>query len=496
MKTKKLLYILPLAVLVACEPEFDDVEFNGGSADFTRTVAVGNSLTAGFQSGALRRDKQEVSFPAMIAQQLQKVGGGDFKQPLLADGVGVGSTGNAEFGIFIKADCQGTVGPSPGPIASAGQLDQFASSVGAAGPYNNVGVPGAKSFHVVAPGYGNPVNIQAGLGNPYYGRFANPLDFDETMLGAAVRANPTFFTLFIGSNDVLSYATSGGSGVDQTGNTDVLTYGSNDITDPNAFAAVYSQIVTALTANGAKGAVATIPDVTSIPFFTTVPIGTDAVSQAQADQLNSALAYGAYNAGLDQVAADTSNPFTKAFTQQMADARKISFTAGQINTFVVMDPSLTDLTVVNPALVSMRQIRPGELLTLTTPGDSIRCAQWGTAKPIAPQFHLTSDEIKSIGDAVASYNSTIKSIANANGLAFVDANARLKELATTGIVESGVAFSDAFISGGAFSLDGVHPATRGYAIIANDFIDAINSTYGANVPKLDVASYPAFEIVQ
>ena len=230
-------------------------------------------------------------------------------------------------------------------------------------------------------------------------------------------------------------------------------------------------------------------------FLQLWPIGTDAVTQTDADQLNSLAAYGGYNAGLDQIAADTSNPITKAFTQAMADARKIRFTAGQINTFVVMDPTLTDLTAINPALVSMRQIRPGELLTLTTPGDSIRCAQWGTAKPIAPQFHLTSDEINNISDAVAAYNSTIKSIASANGLAFVDANARLKELAATGIVESGIAFSDAFISGGAFSLDGVHPATRGYAIIANDFIDAINSKYGANVPRLDVASYPAFEIV-
>mgnify|MGYP003152759062 CR=1 FL=1 len=42
MKTHKLLYILPLAALVACEPEFEDVDFNQGSADFSKMVAVGN----------------------------------------------------------------------------------------------------------------------------------------------------------------------------------------------------------------------------------------------------------------------------------------------------------------------------------------------------------------------------------------------------------------------------------------------------------------------
>lgn len=476
MKTKKLLYILPIAALVACEPEFDDVDFNGGSADFTRTVAVGNSLTAGFQSSALRRDKQEVSLPAMLAEQFQQVGGGEFKQPLMDEGVGLGSSGNAEFGIFLNADCRGTVGPSPAPIAAAGQTDQIlnpSTYVGANGPFNNVGVPGAKSFHLVAPGYGNPAGLLASpaTANPYYVRFANPANFDETMLQAAIRANPTFFTLWIGNNDVLGYGTTGGD------------EGSDAVTDPAVFAGVYTQIVNALVANGAKGAVANIPDITSIPYFTTVKWNALEIDEASATLLNGA--YAAYNAGLDQVVSQN------AAFQAEADRRKMSFSAGA-NGLVIVDNTLTDLS--GSGLPSIRQITASELVTLVTPGDSIRCAGWGSQTPIPGNFTLVDSEIASIRDAVASYNMTIKSVADANGLAFVDANARLNELATTGIVESGISFTDGFISGGAFSLDGVHPATRGYAIIANDFIDAINAKYGANVPSLDVSSYPAFEI--
>jgi len=75
--------------------------------------------------------------------------------------------------------------------------------------FNNVGVPGAKSFHLTFPGYGSL--------NPYFGRMASSAS--ATMLGDAAGQNPTFFTLSeIGGNDVLSYATSGGIGVDQTGN--------------------------------------------------------------------------------------------------------------------------------------------------------------------------------------------------------------------------------------------------------------------------------------
>ena len=48
-------------------------------------------------------------------------------------------------------------------------------------------------------------------------------------------------------------------------------YGYFDITDPNVFATAYSAQVDALTANGAKGVLVNIPDVTSLPYFTTVP---------------------------------------------------------------------------------------------------------------------------------------------------------------------------------------------------------------------------------
>jgi lysophospholipase L1-like esterase len=481
MKTRNLLYILPLAALTACEPDIEDVNFSDtrGSADFSRTVSVGNSLTAGYQSSALRRNKQVNSFPAILGQQFQRVGGGEFTQPLLAEGVGTSVTGVAELGLAIGIDCQGTPGPAPKPIAENGQASELTNSVGAAGPYNNVGVPGAKSFHLTLAGYGAL--------NPYFGRFADPSNPNETMIEHAMRSNPTFFTLFIGNNDVLGYATSGGSGNPNGGT------GSNDITDQGTFTAVYTGMVSALTAGGAKGAVANIPNITSIPFFTTVPIGTNAVTEANAAALNSAQAYGRYNAGLDQVAADTSNPFTKAFTQAMADARKIRFTGGQINTFVVLDPSLTDLTAVNPGLISMRQARPGELMTLTLPGDSLRCGGWGTAKPIPPQYHLTATEISNIKTATDGYNTTIKSLADANGLAFVDAAARLAQLSNGGINVDGTLYTGTFGTGGAFSFDGVHPSTRGYAILANSFIDAINATYSATIEKVDVNSYPTLD---
>ena len=83
-----------------------------------------------------------------------------------------------------------------------------------------MGVPGAKSFHLLAPGYGNLAGVPLGLANPYFARMASKSKRD--CFGRALAQNPSFFTLsLMGGNDVLSYALSGGTGVDQTGNPDL-----------------------------------------------------------------------------------------------------------------------------------------------------------------------------------------------------------------------------------------------------------------------------------
>ena len=38
-------------------------------------------------------------------------------------------------------------------------------------------------------------------------------------------------------------------------------------------------------------------------------------------------------------------------------------------------------------------------------------------------------------------------------------------------------------------MDGVHPSPRGYALIANQFLAAINTTYGSNLKAVDLSKY-------
>jgi hypothetical protein len=41
-----------------------------------------------------------------------------------------------------------------------------------------------------------------------------------------------------------------------------------------------------------------------------------------------------------------------------------------------------------------------------------------------------------------------------------------------------------------FSLDGVHPSSKGAGIVANEFIRVMNSSFGMNVASYDVSKAP------
>src|SRR5690606_13983606 len=237
-----------------------------------------------------------------LSSKFELAGGGEFSQPLMNDNIG----GLVMGGTVIQPPRLYFNGQGPVVLPATPTTDILNPLTG--GPYNNMGVPGAKSFHLGFPGYGSL--------NPYFGRFASASD--ATIIGDAVSQGPTFFTLWIGANDVLSYATSGGSGVYQEGNFDPGTYGSNDITDSNVFANTYAQLVAALTAGGAgaKGVVANIPDIKVLPHFTTVPYNPVPLDEATAAQLNAAFA--AYNGGLQYVVDNT--PY---LTQEEADRRMV-----------------------------------------------------------------------------------------------------------------------------------------------------------------------------
>lgn len=478
----------------------DGLPLTAGSADFSKYVALGNSLTAGFSDSALFIEGQKGAYTNILAQRFALVGGGEFKIPYMADNTG----GLLLGGMQIQGPRLFFNGTGPVPVSGT-PTTEITNTL--AGPFNNMGVPGAKSFHLVAPGYGNVAGVPSGQANPYFVRFASSPS--TTIVADAVAQNPTFFSLWIGNNDVLSFATSGGVGTNQTGNLNPATYGGNDITDPTVFASVYNSMVDALTANGAKGVVANIPYVTSVPYFTTVPTnpipGLPTSSAAQLNQLfggiNAALASNGLPARFSTLVSDDGNPATvEANPLLIRDESLINIsgaitaaltplfgapTAGYLGSLYgqarhASNAAATRDYIVLPARGVIGTTQAGAPAPFNTVGVSF---------PMPDSTTLTASETAMVKTATDAYNASIQSIATAKGLAFVDANAVLNQVANGGFSANGFSVTSTYVTGGGFSLDGVHPSPRGYALIANKFLEAINAKYGSNLKGVDLGNY-------
>ncbi len=517
----KFIYLSALALIFAgCEPEFENEvtnsSYNSGDADFTSYVAIGNSLTAGYMDGTMSRVGQSYSFPNLLAKQFAVAGGGAFTQPSYEDDVNnlggllLGGNQITSTRLIIDASAGG-----PEPIAGVPTIE--VSSLQATA-YNNMGVPGAKSFHLLAPGYGNVAGVALGQANPYFVRHATSAT--ATVLGDAMSKNPTFFTNWIGSNDVLSFATSGGIGVNQAGNFDPSTYGSNDITDPNVFANVYSAITTTLTSGGAKGVLATIPDVTSIPFFTTVPY--NPITPSLVGNGNAALG----EAAITQLNDQLYGPMVQILSAlgQHDRIQRLS-TVGK-SPLLIVDESLTNLSAqltgalmqagypaeqaqyIGAVFGQARQATSNDLILLTTrsvigsapAGAPAPFNVFGITYPLQDQHVLTADEAAMVAEATASFNQSIKAIAEANDLAVADMNAIMAQLVSglrtaDGQIYTADYFSTSTISTVLFSLDGVHPNARGYAVVANEIIKVINDYYNAKLPQINAGNYPGATVL-
>ena len=120
---------------------------------------------------------------------------------------------------------------------------------------------------------------------------------------------------------------------------------------------------------------------------------------------------------------------------------------------------------------------------LLTEGVGVPVSVGGTGQALPDSLVLDAAEQGEIGAAIVGYNQVIASLAAEHDLALVDVDALVERLATGGIVSDGVLLTGEY-AGQAFSLDGATFTPKGYGVIANLVIDALNLRYGGSVPHL------------
>ncbi|MGB2197529.1 MAG: G-D-S-L family lipolytic protein, partial [Flavobacteriaceae bacterium] len=275
---------------------------------------------------------------------------------------------------------------------------------------------------------------------------------------------------------------------------------SNGALTPQAtFDASMDAIAGALSTTGAQGVMANIPYVTDIPFFTTVPYNAVPLDATTAAAVNGG--YAAYNGGIQAALAALDG--TGLFTAEEAAARTISFSEGQ-NAVVIEDENLTDLGAINPAFAALpkyRQATEDDLVVLlaasfigTLADPNNPASVNGVGVPLADNWVLTKTEIDEITNMIDHINGKISSMATQLGYAHFDANDMFQQIFRGDITYNSFNPNASLVFGGMMSLDGVHPTSRGYAVIANEFMKAIDETYGSNFEAsgnlVDIGDYP------
>lgn len=606
MKTciSKLIYIvLSVIFIYGCHPDIDVPTPSSGSVDFTKYIAIGNSFTAGYADGGLYEEGQLQSYPKLIAQQMNEITRIDFVQPDIS--------GNGSGYLYITSLDLSTDPPDVG-IGSYDPDQNWLNQL--EGSFNNLGVPGIRVKDINFSGYGSSPQV-----NPYFYRMLGGKSSTTTYLELVQESNPTFFTSWIGINDVLGYATTGGeAGIEGAPGT-----GLGGLTDPGTeFKPLYDALIAALTSNGAKGILLTIPDVTQIPYFTTVPWNGAILDEGTAAQANQFYAAGidtAVEAGVQEAvialtvteqAVSTNvvpsvaqgavyqQAYEQAY-QQAIDAGEPPENAAIIaenaaNDYVGSNEGQTAITqleaglnaelqnhllgthsnhqdievlyalidnelATNTALqqgiaqgiqnltlayeneqlppdqqtaletaisqgtqeqiallkaagiypvfqagpngfviyvpqnesnpLGLRQLKEGEFILLTALLEG-QLDGLTALEPKEDKYILTVDEVENIRDYTDSYNQIINEYTSSANIGLVDTDNILEDV-NNGIYIDGVSITGEFLTGGAFSMDGIHFTPRGYAIIANKIIERINSEFNARISPVNLNNHRA-----
>jgi hypothetical protein len=268
---------------------------------------------------------------------------------------------------------------------------------------------------------------------------SNP--YNTSIFSDVLKLNPTFFSLFIGNNDVLAHILSGA-----TTNSITPLEGPSGV----GFNESINEIIESLMSNGAKGAIANLADLDSAPYFNAIPY--DGLFLNKVDELH---------------------------LNQIYELHGLSFIEGK-NAFVI------NCSVGNPN--EIRQIQKGEFILLDIMFDENKEEYLRGKKPIPKKYVVTNSEKLNAQNFIVSYNEHIKAIADKKNIALVDIN-RLLKITQIDRVYNSSSLDFKYKNGGVFSLDGLHPNAYGQALLANEFIKAVNFSYDTKIPLLNSNAY-------
>lgn len=411
---KKILLATCLAALLAA-PAIAQV-------DFTRYVALGDSLTAGFVGGGLMDYYQYRSYPALLAQQ---AGTATFEMPLIAP-PGLGPV------LELKSLAPLAIGPTDVP-PPADPFEYF-YNVTLEAPYQNLGIPGSNTYDMLLT-TGNIFNLIAGnqdnamhdiiLRQPQVENPATGELIDYTAVVGAITQDPTFATVWIGNNDFLG-AVVAATPIDGV-----------TMTPVEAFEQYYTQAIGALATalpNSQIVVFEVVADPRWAPFVSTIPNMVDVLGLGPVQLMG------------EDGPIEATDRLTLAASALIAQGYGLPIPGAPPL------PENLDIVTGSPGVI----LREEELQTIVDRTSAFNAIIAGAAAAF-PNVHMFS------------FNPTLQALATGTYRTF-----------------GGIELTSQLLVGGAFSYDGIHAQNVGYGVVAYELIDFLNSELNAGLPQINM----------
>lgn len=402
-------------------------------------VAIGNSLTAGMQSSGITTYTAANSFPTLVARQLGLTGN-KFTYPEWAIGSGADTYQNDDKRYRKKLS--GFDNNNAPLIEKELANDLFPSNINNELPYHNLGIPGAYSFDITDSS--DLISKSQERPNPYFFQVLRTQALGKNVIQQAQKLSPTLITFWLGNNDILSYALSGATSKSLPEEINV------GATPPHEFEKYYTDALQSALTNlpNAAFVIMNIPDVLFAPYFSRQSRG-KYLTKTKADSLN--------------IIAGTLS-LEKRFSEGY-----------------------------NPYIIQTKNgIRKSTDKDLILDKRAVSVSDSGMLYSLADELVLDESEIVEIRQIISVYNEIIanKVVQNnpqyKNRLYLMDMYRLLAEIAEHGyLLPDGSKITTENITGGLFSVDGIHPTSRGYGILANEIISQIlNKQMNADIPLI------------
>ncbi|HAH51512.1 MAG TPA: hypothetical protein DCL80_09715 [Balneola sp.] len=474
MKKRKLLFLLPLFVLLGCEYKPTSGEEGVSKmeeVDFSQFYVIGGTYSSGFMDGALYNGGQQYSFPNLFSERLNEIYGQEtFVQAEVESELGLNQEDPSIGKFLIDYPELNTLYPYRSAKGSAELSDWEGSNT----ELNDYSFPFLNIYEVDDP------SLLAN--NRYYNRISG---LSGSLVDEVIQKQPTAVILDLGMDDILQYALNGASGSEFP---NLGTIAKEDIIQVSDYRSEMETIVNRLlNETNADVFIMDTFDPLRAPFFNTIGWTLELEIYNRDYIFNATDFWEDFNFLVYQFNFVDEGGVPASQRRPRINFDQDGFPGETSRARVIFDEELNSDTLSDgTVLPKYRQLLDGEFVLYDNLPNLNIDSPLSATVALADNQALTLKEMAVIRERSISFNEVIHNIASGSNRINV---IKRSEIVQKGFIEAlfydGVSYTADFSIYSIFSSDGYTLNKRGNAFVANELIKLLNDSTSSNIKLMN-----------